>query len=192
MNTILITGAKQVGKNTVSKLLSDHLSYVELSLAEPIKQLALLLHPTWNYDMYMDGCFKELVDPHYGYSPRQFLQTYGTDFAQHFMSDKFPKYKEAIGRTFWCDYLYQKYHRTYKNIIISDCRFKHEYEYFNKIGKCTVIQIIRATGLNDTHESEQGWIDIDYSYYICNNSSVDDLKEQVLYIANEMQVNKNI
>ena len=90
----LITGKKRAGKDTLGDIateMSDNC--FKESLAQPMKDIAEFLFPWGTTEMNEE---KEKVDPGYGISPRQFLQVFGTDFMQTYLSEKFPEYKQKV------------------------------------------------------------------------------------------------
>lgn len=74
------------GKDTVASMLLKHKGVTTYALADPLKIGCQILFgltdaETWNDDL------KEKVIPHWGWSPRKFFQTVGTDWLRELNSD---------------------------------------------------------------------------------------------------------
>lgn len=74
------------GKDTVASMLLKHPGVTTYALADPLKIGCQILFgltddETWNDDL------KEKVIPHWGWSPRKFFQTVGTDWLRELNSD---------------------------------------------------------------------------------------------------------
>lgn len=75
-----------------------------------------------------------------------------------------------------------------KNIIITDLRFRTEYEYLKK-NKFILVNIIRANNKSDDHISE---IDLDgasFDYCIYNDGTLKDLYDKLTKLINDINSN---
>ena len=76
-----------------------------------------------------------------------------------------------------------------KGIIISDVRFDNEAQFIKSIGG-TIVKINRNVAIESSnHQSERG-ISIDTDYVIENNTTIDDLYNQIDYIIYDMKHKK--
>lgn len=183
----LITGKKRAGKDTTAEYLKSYLGGRKIALADPMKLVAQIL---FDWDFQHIENYKEVIDHRYGISPRQFLQTFGTEFAQFYLSERFPDYASITGRTLWAKYMINTI-RKYPEIphwFVSDVRFPHEVEEVKKeFDKVTVLKVIRPYYLcSDTHCSETSVDEIVPDDYLYNEGTLDDYKNTVRdYLCNK-------
>lgn len=115
IDLIGITGKARSGKDTLANILVNSYGYKRYAFADPLKKVGEILFG-WNEE-HSDGQLKENIDPVFGISPRQFYQTFGTDFARQTISDDI-----------WIKILKKSLIKN-KNVVISDVRFDNEAEF---------------------------------------------------------------
>ena len=176
----LITGKKRAGKDTTADFLKSYIGGRKIALADPMKMVAQVMFD-WDYNHIEH--YKETVDPRYGISPRQFLQTFGTEYAQFYLSDKFPEYKTTTGRTLWAKYLVNtiKKYPEVNNWFVSDVRFPHEVEEVTKaFDDVKVLKIIRPDHIcKDEHCSETSIDEIISDVVMFNTGTLTDYDNMI-------------
>lgn len=164
-NLIVICGAKRSGKDTVADYLVLK-GYEKLSLADPLKDMLKVLFD-FN-DLQLEDEQKEKIDPKYGISPRQAMQFFGTEIMQYKINELMP-----CGRLFWVLKLKDKITFTNdKKYVISDMRFRHEYDEFKKMG-AFIIKI--DSNSYDQHISEQEYLTLTPDKIIKNDKDLASL-----------------
>jgi len=183
MLKVAITGKANSGKNTVSGLIcyaacSDKQNFVHLSFADPIKEIAQTLFPQLpSQYLYGPSEYRSNVIPNAfkngePLTVRQLLIDIGTSARE---------YNPKI----WIDILHHRFDIA-KNenphlIIISDVRFKNEFEFLKKLGFYQ-IRLHRNEHAKIDHVSETDQDAIQDSQFDCilhNNSTLDSLRKSV-------------
>lgn len=124
-----IVGTKHQGKDTFAAYLQHHLKKQSpwntycLALADTLKTAlaeAFWIDPEYFTDQNLKEQPLEILG---GKSVRQALQTFGTEWAQ-----------AQFGKEVWCRVLETRLGKARKNMfaIVTDVRFEHELDYFNK------------------------------------------------------------
>lgn len=167
-----LVGAKGSGKSTVANYLVNNHGFTELTFAQALKDICHtlsgismdILDPKTNKNRKLRETLK---DPIWNMTGREWLQKIGTElFRDHFDSDIWLK---IIERKIIFD--------STKKYVISDCRFKNEYQMIkNNDGD---VWIINRPGIEnkDSHRSETEWhtfVNLG-DLEIINNGSIDDL-----------------
>lgn len=139
-DSILLVGKMQAGKTTAAAYLVDNYGYTHMSFAAPIKQIVAIID-----SMPPEKIIDILIKPYYDLrggkraklirileatkdipnefpKPRKRLQFLGTDGVRKQIDDEF-----------WLKLLWEKVKNT-KKIVIDDCRFLNEYEFFKGKG----------------------------------------------------------
>ena len=120
------------------------------------------------------------------------------DFFDIYLKDKFRKYFQLFGtelcqtwfgKEVWCEQLYKDLIKSnnlnkYTSVVIDDCRFKHEYDYFIKLGFIP-IKIQRKVQIYD-HVSETELESIPYEYLIVNDDSIEEYYNDIENLINEL------
>lgn len=147
---IIIIGRANTGKSTLSKYLTLKYNFVELTLANELKD-----HVSSKYkldrnllsgDTDYSRKWREEFLPEIGMTPRQMLQQEGT-----------------IMRNTDVDYFIKKLltkldsHLKTTDVVISDCRFQNEYEYFKLHYDPLIIKLSRKD--NDMYFESEDQID---------------------------------
>jgi hypothetical protein len=188
---VLISGKKQHGKNTVADLLrsagrSKGYNVVEMAFADPLKESAQLIfrltaRQIWN------GAEKERFDPRWNMTPREIMQKLGTEIGRNISPDVWVlnlcyRIQEAN---------FDKNCPNPTLVLVTDTRFPNEVELPKKIlGEVVTIRVNRpgmpATAF-DSHPSETSLDSYtDWNYTVTNNGSLEQLKQVVELIANEL------
>ncbi len=176
-----ICGYKQSGKDTISEILQQY-GYDHIKISNTLKAVTKLLFDFT--DDQVNGEKKDIVDNYWGISPRQMMQFIGTDVMQF----EIQKVMKDVGRNFWINRLIQTELESCKSrcVVISDLRFKHEYEALKKYG-LYVIQVNRPSLLkNDSHISESEFLTIPANEIIINDGSKRDLEEKIKRLMTEL------
>lgn len=206
----LITGRRRAGKDTFARNISRAIydawpdvataeMTVKHSFAKPIKDVAKTIFG-WSDDYVENG--KETIDERFGLSPRQFMQSFGTDFMRNYLRETYPEYGEKTGDRIWTktaenhirSYLEQGY-----NVTVPDVRFPNEMELATvfyhegyKIVTIGIVDVTRSQGV-DNHESEQYADELvnvcDYIVY--NNMTETDFFMKTNRILMEMTFGRN-
>lgn len=187
MYRIGISGKAGSGKDTLSKLLvkqlrsNDHISVEYVAFADPIKQIARTMFPNLSEKCLtgpskyrseiIPGAFKDDKP----LTVRQLLIDIG-----------------ANGRNYdnniWLnDFIHSLNVAQYKNksiFIVSDIRFRNEFDLLNKINFYKIRLFRNATiKINDPSETNQDSInDGEFDYIINNSGTLDQLKLEVTKI----------
>lgn len=161
-----LAGKAQTGKDTVAKYIASKYGFVRYAFADPIKDMCNDLLG-WD-DRHGFGHLKEVIDPEWGFSPRQTYQICGTEFGR------------ALNPDIWV-MVAKKRLATGNNWIIPDVRFENESTFIRKYG--LVIHIVREDAIKvNNHVSESG-IDIKlHDEVITNNDTIEDLYSSIDYM----------
>lgn len=180
---ILLTGHKRAGKDTCAKyLVATYYGMKTFSFADPMRQF---VKNVFGWDDTWIEEHKEEIDPDWGISYRQVMQMLGTEFFQFYLSEKFPDYNQITNRTVWVKSCWKRMQPTLKRgefAVVTDCRFKHEYEYLKQhcFYPFVVIRIERpSVHVEDQHASEQEYKEIPADFQIINDGTIKDLQMKI-------------
>lgn len=165
-----LTGAAGAGKDTVASLLGGKIT----AFADPLYECVSLMTGI-PVDRLRDRAVKEAVIPWIGKSPRQLLQTLGTEWGRRMVSDEI-----------WVRSLFERVRpllEAGETVIVTDVRFDNEAEAIAAAGG-EVWRIVRPqwrclSGDAAAHASERGVGDHLVARTIVNGGSVDDLKAAI-------------
>lgn len=158
MPIIGLVGLRGSGKTTLARELVKRYGFVELTFAEPLKlgvQKMFGLSDAQVFGTYKE---KDAIDNFWGISPRQILQTIGTELGRDRFSALFPQ----VQGTIWVRTVERRINELTQsgihNIVVSDIRFQDEYETIRKKGGI-VWKLVRPDCADcdlphSTHESE--------------------------------------
>lgn len=161
-----LTGKARSGKDTVAGFLADNYGVKTLAFARPLKEgLKTMLNLS---DEHVHGSLKETVIPDFGKSPRQMLQTLGTDWGRQMVTDSIWLLVAKRQIEAWLE---QGYH-----VAMTDVRFDNEAEMIRTMGgKVWHIHRPNAAQVN-AHASEAGvTFDKSLDVLIVNDGSLEDL-----------------
>ncbi|SFK75318.1 Dephospho-CoA kinase [Nitrosomonas aestuarii] len=171
MKLIGLTGAAGCGKNTVADYLSNHHGYLQMSFAERLKASlsAMLDIPAYKFE---HRTFKETVLPRIGKTPREMLQTLGTEYG-----------RDMVNPDLWVILLHEKILKQAdrdpnRSIVITDVRFENEASYIRSSGG-TIWHIERPNNphrISSNHESEKPVSRRDGDCMIMNDGTLEDLR----------------
>lgn len=182
-----ISGKKGSGKDTVAKLINDYVSHKYnfhiAAYADNLKEICsiIIAEPlAVFYDEYKKE--NHLIPKQFWINgepttPRQFLQHIGTELFRD---------KSGIANI-WINSLFA----TYKggNLIITDVRFSNEVKAIKERGGI-VIRVNRNLSNTDLHKSETELDDFTFDFTIDNNSSLDNLRRNVISICQALKLEK--
>ncbi len=136
-----LAGGKGCGKSTVAKIIAKRYGYEQISFATPIKDMLRVLG-LGDAELY-DPVIKEIPLDEYGKSPRELLQSLGTEWGRMLVSGDV-----------WIQAL-KKQLDPQTNYVIDDVRFENEAIFVRERG--AVIHVERHSIINeDSHISEAG------------------------------------
>lgn len=179
-NIIALCGYKRCGKDFASEHIVETYDYLHYKLANKLK---IIVKELFDFDDdQIEGNKKETTDSTWGITPRQAMQYIGTDVFQHHMNNLIP----GIDRTFWVRTLVNEIKKNKpENVVISDMRFMHEYEYIKKhleSYRLTVVKIVNDNRTHDdAHVSEKSFNEIPFDYVVTNGydshfvTNIDDI-----------------
>lgn len=166
---IALCGLAGSGKNAVASILRRNHSFGVIAFADPIYDAVAAITGMHRRELE-DRAIKEQVIPWLGKSPRELLQTLGTEWGRNTVRDDI-----------WIQRAMQAA-KHYSRVAVCDCRFANEAQAVLRAGGA-VWQIRRhASGLAGSaarHASEAGIPDRLVSLRIDNDGSLEDLEVAV-------------
>lgn len=162
-----ITGKARSGKNTVADLIRKEVprTFQLQAFADPIKRMLSELGLTHEQ---LDGRLKEAVDSRFGVTPRQMMQTLGTEWG-----------RQMVNPDIWVTVQNRQH---FLPTIFTDVRHENEARFIRG-HEGLIVHVIGRGGISGDHGSEQGIFAKDADYVIENRSSLSDLQEQVRILA---------
>jgi len=144
-------GKARSGKTTTANMLVRDHNFREVTFAESLKKICMEMFDLSFEQSY--GVLKEVVDSRYNMSPREIFQIVGTECMR------------KINPGIWIDKVktFIVNHIDLIDIVISDVRFKNEFDFVESIGG-HMVKIVRidgprlATQDTENHKSE---VDLD-------------------------------
>lgn len=167
-----LTGGKGCGKSSVARIINRLYGYEHVSFAKPIKDMLRVLG--LGDAELNDPTIKEIVLDEYGKTPREMMQSLGTEWGRMLVSGNV-----------WISAL-RKQLKPQKNYVIDDVRFDNEARFVRERG--AVIHVERERDIaGDTHISEAG-IDDDLIDATIKNVSCyeSDLELEVVRVMEEI------
>lgn len=136
-----LCGAANSGKNTVASLLG----FMEVSFADPLyRMLAEMLDVS--VESLRDRTTKERVISWLGKSPRQLLQTLGTEWGRGMVADDI-----------WVRLAMREINKTEANVVVTDVRFGNEAEMLKREFGAVIWKVERPGAATCVgHSSEAG------------------------------------
>ena len=158
---IALGSQARVGKSTAAEYILRRYGGVELSFAEPLKNILTYAQDVCGFEHEKD---------------RQFLQFIGTDWARNKNPDV------------WLDIFTNRFREFSENtnVVVSDVRFPNEFYRLSSLGFKTV-KIVRGSADSDKsfgngtrfHPSENAISDVVWKFWVRNNGTFEDLYTQL-------------
>lgn len=131
-----LCGAAGSGKDTVAEILRDIGQFYRVAFADPIYEMVSTITGLLPEDLH-DREIKELPIDWIGRSPRQLLQTLGTEWGRH-----------CVSETLWVDIAMRRVEQQIaagRSVVITDVRFDNEAAAVKAAGG-QVWQVVRSDG----------------------------------------------
>lgn len=167
-----LAGPARSGKDTAGQAISWVTGWKTYALASPIKET---INDLFDWDgRHAYGELKEIIDPNWGFSPRQAYQLFGTEFGRSLRED------------LWLRMAYNKYEKL-GSLIITDIRFENEADLIRDNGG-HIIHIQRKDCMKvNAHASEIGIKVKEYDSFLHNDGTVEDFQDSVKKLISEMR-----
>jgi hypothetical protein len=165
---IALHGRARTGKDTAGEYLADRYRYALMSFAGPLKAGLAAMIPGWETHLER----KEDQIGWLGKSPRQLMQTLGTDWG-----------RDQVHPELWLRIAEQRLRDLRASglelICFTDCRFENEAQWVRSLGG--VVWHLRRDNAPDVqgHASERGVAFGDTDWMILNNDSLDALYSRI-------------
>lgn len=175
MKLVGIAGRKGSGKTlTCAYLMSEHGFYCK-NFADPLKKICKELFLFSNNQLWGSQESKEAMDEYWKISPRNALQTLGTEVFRDYLPTVFPQLEDIWVKRLELELQQMNQDNKTLNelrVCVGDVRFQSEVDFIRRMGG-VVIFLDRPTVYQDEHPSEQ--LDIQYDYKIDNTTTQQDL-----------------
>jgi len=169
-----LAGAARTGKSTAQGIIADEFGLLPLSFADPLKDA---LTAMLDIDFHrLDGAEKEAPLAGLGHSPRELMQTLGTEWGRH-----------QNGSDFWIAVARRRLARlesaagdAFRGAVFSDVRFNEEAEWLRQHGGL-ILHLSRpdATPVR-AHASEAGIYPRSGDVSIRNDGTLAELRHQLI------------
>lgn len=164
-----IMGDAGCGKDTIADYLVWKFDYVKYSMADPLRKGLCAMIDEIDMDMLLDREAKERVIEAYGKSPRQMMQTIGTEWG-----------RELVHSDIWLMQARRFIEKSDKPVVIPDIRFPNEHEMLQDLDGAKVWRIIRTkTPVISSHQSEGQLEEVRTDHVFHNNGTVIQLLQAV-------------
>lgn len=161
-----LTGHKQVGKDTCAAYLEERYGFEVDAFAAPLKEACRAIFGLTHGQLY--GELKEVVDPFWQKTPRQIMQTVGTEVGRQ------------IDPEVWVKAFCRRYERSQPHrLVVTDVRFPNEAVAIRQLGG-RIIRITRPGHAGDNHASETAQADITPDGTLHNGGSIPDLHKNLV------------
>lgn len=164
-----LSGKARSGKDTAAGMLKMAFNVKTVAFADPIRDAMRVLFG-FN-EAHFNGSLKEDVVPWIGKSPRQLMQTLGTEWGRN-----------TVNNDIWRIIAARKIEQitdSFDHAVVTDVRFENEAEMIRSLGG-SVWHIVRGSIPSvSAHASEQG-IDVrNNDVVVYNNGTLEDLFDSV-------------
>tara|TARA_Y100000389_G_C17340208_1_gene452887 strand:- start:31 stop:606 length:576 start_codon:yes stop_codon:yes gene_type:complete len=183
---ILLCGYKRSGKDTFATYIEEKYGFKHHKFANGLKHGLKYLFG-FNHAQ-LEGDKKEEIDVRWGISPRDAMIFVGTYMFQHEIQKLIPNIK----RNFWVKQLMDEIDIN-DNIVISDLRFIHEYEYM-KTNICVPIYVVKIINpklliyQKDMDETETEHLQLKFDKIIMNDENYFTNIDKLMY---DLRYNKH-
>lgn len=163
-----LCGHKRTGKDTIAAILVENHGFEQIALADPIKEIAMLMFG-WDFHMvYGIEYDREQIIPAWGFSVRHALERIGTELGRELHSEVW--IRKALRRA---------ENSTKQGVVISDVRFHNEVKAIRDV--YGIIWKVERPGFEGdaAHASEMEIDDIRGDRTIVNDGTLLDLKAKV-------------
>jgi len=196
MTIIALSGKKRVGKDTFADVLVKKYAFTKISIADPLRNLCarvFFLDPAMfvdddkkdsamrriTLDFHDIDAIRNIVENEWGYTiseeardqmeeyhgvefdtPRDVLRFVGTKLLRHCVSDNI-----------WVEMVAERIKEAKGRIVITDCRFENEREFFRQLGAVLVRIKRNDNGESTEHEFNLG-DDDEYDVVFTNDSTL--------------------
>ena len=173
-----IVGKKGSGKDTTGEYLIEKYGYIRFAFGDKVKEASRTLFNFTDEQLY--GSLKDKIDNRYGLKPREVFQRLGTEFGQFDIHKLFPELNKKIARRSFWTLAFKEFCQKHpdKNIVITDVRFRHEFNIIKEMGG-EFIKIERDGLILDDHISENELSSIEFERILDNNYEKVDLYSQI-------------
>ena len=167
-----LAGRARPGKTTAANHLANTYDLVTYALADPLREGLMNIFNLSPCDF--DDERKELMIDWLGRSPRELMQSMGTDWGRHQVHPELwlllaEKNLEFLGQT----------NDNARGFVISDLRFENEADFVRKRGGM-VIHVLRPDAMEvNPHTSEAGISIQDNDLVLHNDGAIEDLFGQL-------------
>jgi predicted kinase len=168
-----LCGAAGSGKDTVAAILREKAAFYRVAFAEPLYQMVAVVTGLMPEDL-QDREVKEAVIPWLGKSPRQMLQSLGTEWGRSMVKD-----------SVWIDLATRRIEQLQasgRSVVVTDVRFENEAEAIRSLGG-ELWRVVRPAGCVASeamrHSSEAGLSAGLIDREIANTGSLGDLANAV-------------
>ncbi|HET8883030.1 MAG TPA: hypothetical protein VFM56_12715 [Solimonas sp.] len=168
----LYSPAPQSGKSTAAGFLRER-GYRALSFAGPLKRMisSLLLDAGFSRDERshaLYGDLKETPIPLFGKSPREMLQTLGTEWG-----------RGLVKQSIWTDIAMLQAQKSESPVVFDDMRFPNEFDAIKQAGGVCICIVRPGAEHSSGHASEGALNGHGFDAYIANTGTVEDLKRKL-------------
>lgn len=163
-----VAGKARSGKDTVTEFILAAIGGYQYSFVEPIRRM---LNAGFGIDMHDPYWQKHKEDPIpiLGKSPRQLMQTLGTEWG-----------RELVHENVWLILAMQTLQKRGPGMVISDIRFENEAAWVRSVGG-SVLHLERPNAQQvNPHASEAGIIRHHDDLVIVNNGTLEELQAKVM------------
>ena len=170
---IAICGHKFSGKSTVARLLHNAMGYPIVSFADKLKDITCIL----------SGCMREQLED-YHFKENELVPDYMRPYCGNAKKPTFRAFLQYFGSevmrgvndNIWIDCTLSN---CGEDCIVSDCRFPNEAKAVKSRGGI-VIKVVRPDAkASDSHQSETLIDEIDADYTLWNDTTLENLEENV-------------
>lgn len=176
---IALTGLKQSGKSTVSKILKEKYGFYPINFKDSlIQEMKEFLPDFLEKEAEFYKCtIDELFEKKPG-NFRQLMQNFGTEL------------RRGQDKDYWCNLWLSKYKSCLFDVVVDDCRFLNEAFTVQQNGG-VIVKIIKNNQLNnDLHLSETESSQIIPDYEItCDEGNLSCLEQNVDNLVEKLKTN---